>query len=240
MFDTAAPTYTQFSTAQQALFTRVLPTYPTRAPDQILDIGCGTGVNTLKLHSRYTQSIITGVDQSSQMIDQARKHAAPIRWQIASAETYTHPDRVDFISSHGTLHWLTGPIAPIIRKNLAPHGGFNIHMFGPETYTELHQALRICWPQRTPLPNTPFRTVDDYVRDLRPEFGPLVIDHTRLSVAYPSITDLLKTIKYTGTSMATARGLWTPRRLSALAETYCRHFGGIWATHSLISIRNYD
>ena len=53
MFDTAAPTYTQFSTAQQALFTSVLPTYPTKAPSQILDIGCGTGINTLKLHSRY-------------------------------------------------------------------------------------------------------------------------------------------------------------------------------------------
>jgi trans-aconitate methyltransferase len=240
MFDTAAPTYTQFSTVQQHLFDTVMPTYPETDPAHILDIGCGTGINTLKLHQRYPIATLTGLDQSPAMIQEAQTLHSGITWTIGNADTYTHPTPVDFISSHGSLQWVNGPIAPIMARNLAPNGRFNLHMFGPETYTELNQVLRMGWPDHAPIPATRFRTADDYANDLANRWGRVVLSHTRLTVAYASMTALLKAIKHTGTAMPTGMRIWTPSRLGALDALYHRLFGGIWATYTLISIRNYD
>lgn len=239
MFDTAAQTYTAASTVQQQLCDAVLPTYPDTPPTHLIDLGCGTGVNTLKLHERYPTTTITGVDQSVAMIQEAQTHPTGIAWTVDDAERYTHPEPVDFISSHGCLHWVNSPIAPIIKRNLAPNGRFNLHMFGPDTYAELNQALHFAWPEHPPIPATQFRTADDYTHDLDP-WGPLTVAHTRILVAHKSLTDLLKTIAHTGTALATRRRVWTPRRLAQVEATYRDYFGSIWATYSLISIRNYD
>ena len=239
MFDTAAHTYTAASTVQQQLCDAVLPTYPDVPPTHLVDLGCGTGVNTLKLHQRYPTTTITGVDQSVAMIQEAQTRHTGIAWTVGNAECYTHPAPVDFISSHGSLHWVNSPIAPIIKRNLTPNGRFNLHMFGPDTYTELTQALHLAWPEHAPIPATQFRTADDYTHDLG-TLGPLTVVHTRVLVAYGSLTELLKTIAHTGTALATHRRFWTPRRLAHVETTYRDCFGSIWATYSLISIRNYD
>ena len=52
-----------------------------RPGDQVLDVGCGTGLNFPHLQRRIgAEGSITGVDASSNMLDQARRRAHSAGW----------------------------------------------------------------------------------------------------------------------------------------------------------------
>ena len=42
-------------------------------PSRILDVGCGTGDNVLRLHQEFPAASLTGLDMSSAMLSVARK-----------------------------------------------------------------------------------------------------------------------------------------------------------------------
>ncbi|WP_216698990.1 methyltransferase domain-containing protein [Arthrobacter sp. Br18] len=49
--------------------------------DQVLDIGCGTGLNFGRLHQRIgSEGIIVGIDRSPDMLAQARRKASRKKW----------------------------------------------------------------------------------------------------------------------------------------------------------------
>ena len=53
---------------------RVLPSSP--APSRILEVGCGTGFNLVKLATKYPNAQITGLDVSTDMVELSAKKTA--------------------------------------------------------------------------------------------------------------------------------------------------------------------
>ena len=51
-------------------------------PQRILEIGCGTGVNLVRLAQRFPEARITGIDLSADMLTQASKHILACRDRI--------------------------------------------------------------------------------------------------------------------------------------------------------------
>lgn len=82
----------------------LIPLLAPQAGERILDLGCGSGELTQQIAAKG--AIVTGVDSSAAMIDQARKDFAELEFFQADASTFTANEPFDAIFSNATLHWI--------------------------------------------------------------------------------------------------------------------------------------
>ena len=76
------------------------------APRSIIDIGCGPGNSTQILVNRWTDSEVVGLDNSTTMIEKARKDYPGQKWIICNAEDIGPDSKYDLIFSNATLQWI--------------------------------------------------------------------------------------------------------------------------------------
>jgi len=75
-------------------------------PKSIIDIGCGPGNSTMLLASKWPESKILGLDNSSIMIDQAKQDYPNQEWILADAFSYEFDDKFDIIFSNAVIQWI--------------------------------------------------------------------------------------------------------------------------------------
>lgn len=92
--------------------------------ESILDIGCGTGHLTHQIAD--TGASVLGIDQSPEMVAQARQNYPKLSFQLASATSFRSDRVFDAVFSNATLHWVLDAEAAIrtIRAALKPGGRF--------------------------------------------------------------------------------------------------------------------
>lgn len=92
--------------------------------EQILDLGCGTGQLTAQLAA--TGAEVVGLDQSPEMIAQAKANYPEIDFIVADARQFQVEQPFDAVFSNATLHWILEPDAAIscIHRALKPGGRF--------------------------------------------------------------------------------------------------------------------
>jgi len=128
----------------------LLARIPLTTPKTVVDLGCGAGNVTRILAERWPQAAITGVDDSSTMLEQARASTAGgagIIWQQQSIATWSPPAPVDLIYSNAALHWLPDHAAlfPRLLQHLAPGGLLAVQMprnFGAPSHTLIADTIR--------------------------------------------------------------------------------------------------
>ncbi len=77
-------------------------------PGRIVDLGCGPGNSTEQLHRRWPESDITGVDNSPEMLAQARSTYPDWQWVLSDIEGWKPEPALDLIFSNAALHWVPG------------------------------------------------------------------------------------------------------------------------------------
>jgi 2-polyprenyl-3-methyl-5-hydroxy-6-metoxy-1,4-benzoquinol methylase len=90
-----------------------------RAGQQLLDVGCGPGTLTVDLARRVAPGRVVGVDTSSQVVDEARAHAAAAG--VANVELVAADFRdggfeagsFDVVHAHQVLQHLSDPIGAL-------------------------------------------------------------------------------------------------------------------------------
>lgn len=75
--------------------------------EYILDVGCGTGDLAYKLHELGVNVI--GIDQSENMIEQAKKKYPHITFAVQNVLHLSYHDEFDAVFSNATLHWVKQP-----------------------------------------------------------------------------------------------------------------------------------
>jgi trans-aconitate methyltransferase len=128
----------------------------TKPGERILDVGCGTGHLTAKIATNGAQ--VTGVDQSAEMIQEARAAYPALRFEVMDARELTLPDKFDAVFSNATLHWIKEPerAAQSIARVLRPGGRFVAEFGGKGNIAALVAAVECAWPKaglRQPVPN---------------------------------------------------------------------------------------
>lgn len=78
------------------------------APGQIVDLGCGPGNSTEQLRQRWLKAAITGVDNSPEMLAQARANHPDWQWVLSDIQGWKPEPAVDLIFSNAALHWVPG------------------------------------------------------------------------------------------------------------------------------------
>jgi len=235
-FSSQANNYDTYSHIQAVIFDELLKLiqHSQRNASRILDLGCGTGANTIKLQKLFPHATLMAIDSSSPMISYAKKNhpGKNIHYQQHQLPDLPSTNPFDTIVSNACLHWLSPKnfqtLIAKIQGLLNSNGQFFFSVFGPKTYQELQQLL-----PHQPLVSAKFLNADSLQIILKNHFKKIsLFEHTH-SVVYPSLKVLLHAIKFTGTSSANA-GLWTPRKLKTLEKNYLAEYGQIKASFEFI------
>jgi trans-aconitate 2-methyltransferase len=98
----------------------------------IADLGCGPGNLTRTLADRWPKTQIVGVDNSAEMLEQARPLAIPGRlsFMLADIASWSPVKTVDLLVSNAALHWVPDHdvLIPRLVKMLAPDGILAVQM----------------------------------------------------------------------------------------------------------------
>lgn len=107
MSDWNAQQYHRLSDPQCGWGIRVLDRLRPTSDEAILDVGCGTGRLTSEIVTRAPGAVVTGVDRSSAMLQQARRHFGSVAF-FAQADgiALPFPMHFDAVFSTATFHWI--------------------------------------------------------------------------------------------------------------------------------------
>lgn len=117
------------------------------APSTIYDLGCGPGNVTQLLLDRWPAAQITGVDDSAEMLEQARQSHAGIFWLQQSIATWAPTVQPDVVFSNAALHWLPDHrhLFPKLMSFVAPGGILAVQMprnFGAASHSLIDDVAR--------------------------------------------------------------------------------------------------
>ena len=115
------------------------------APRAVADLGCGPGNSTALLATRFPDAEIEGVDNSAEMLAEARKSPFRARWTLADVSAWAPAKPCDVIYSNATYQWIPHHTAllPRLFSYVKPGGTFAFQVpcnFREPSHTLLHET----------------------------------------------------------------------------------------------------
>jgi malonyl-CoA O-methyltransferase len=229
-FARAAAGYDSVAVLQREIGSRMLERldYVRIAPQNILDLGCGTGASFGALQARYPKAHLVGADLSEAMLHAGQKQSAagtrllrrlfsPLPFVrnrqtslIAADATALpcKPQSIGLLWSNLMLHWLDDPLPAFreMHRVLEVGGLLMFSTFGPDTLKELRKSFADgeVHTQR-------FGDMHDFGDMLVASgFADPVMDMETLTMTYDGLDSLLKDLRQSGAScsmQARRRGL---------------------------------
>ncbi|MCF6218181.1 MAG: malonyl-ACP O-methyltransferase BioC [Gammaproteobacteria bacterium] len=231
-FDKAAPRYDEVAILQREVASRLLERLDLikLAPQQILDLGCGTGHNSQHLDKRYKRAQVISLDLAPNMIKQARKHKSWFNKQCficGDAEALPLMDNsVDLIFSSLTIQWChdLDSVFKECFRILRPGGLLMFSTLGPDT---LHE-LRSSW-QKVDSNNHVNAFIDMHdIGDamIRSRLSDPVMDVENITMTYNQVMTLMRDLKILGAHNMThgrPRNLTSKTKMVAMCDAYERY-----------------
>ena len=212
---------------------------------KILELGCGTGLYTRMLLDAFRGASILGVDISEAMVRVAKRGIGDprARFAVADAEEIA-TGSYDLVTSNAAFQWFLSFPRTIARMaSLLTGGGLlTFSFFGPETFAELDAALRASALRREArdgerVAATAFHSRDEISKALSAAFPRWDIVERRYHQEFPTLADLLRSIRYTGTRGGGTHGSWSPGKHARVEGAYRERYGGIKATYQVFLCR---
>ena len=203
-FSRAAATYDSSASLQQRVATKLrshLPTFDRDSPLTMLDMGCGTGRETIALKLHYSKAIITGLDLSEGMLAYARSHYLLEKgiWIQGDIERMPFADNTfDLVFSSLAIQWCEslGNVLVEAYRVLKPGGWFLFSTLAEGSLDELRQAWLSVDNQQHVNSYLSFKRQESYISQSEFRVNSL---HQRTEVIYyPSVKSLLKDMKGLG------------------------------------------
>ena len=111
-------------------------------PNRIVDLGCGPGNSTQILRTRWPESDLVGIDNSSEMIETAIESFPEQNWFLADASTWVPANPIDLVYSNAALQWLPNheALMPRLFSMIAP-GGALAFQIPSSTYATVRKLI---------------------------------------------------------------------------------------------------
>ncbi len=248
-FSRAAETYDRYAEVQMQASHLLLSTIWEGDFASILEIGCGTGNYTQMLLNTYKKAGITSVDLSRPMILKAMERLGTgNRVKFVQADGEKLPSCIqgpfDLITSSGTMQWFKDFKKALrsLTKILHTDGTICFTTFGPGTLHQLQDTINVYPETSRPLPAASFLGQEDIADLLKDNFNSVQSRGHRITMEYPDLYSLLKTLRATGTSPQNRRGptITGPARLKRLEKIYIHHYGAITATYEILIFKAWS
>lgn len=233
-FGRAAGGYDAVAQLQREVADRMLEQfqYERIEPQQILDVGAGTGYCTRGLEKQFRKSRIIGLDLAEGMLQQARKEKkwrSRQRFLCADAQQIPLADAsVDLIFSNFTLQWcqdLQGVLREF-RRILRPGGLLTFSTLGVATLHELRESWATIDEQVHVNQFIDLQQVGDLL--YQQGFAEPVTSVDRFTLTYPSVMGLMRDLKGLGATNVNAgrrSGLMGRAVLQQLEHNYRQRDG---------------
>jgi malonyl-CoA O-methyltransferase len=232
-FNRAAATYSQHDFLQKEVVLRTLQQldYIRITPNNVIDLGSGTGGGSKALIETFKKAKIFQLDIALSMLQYAQAQIKiPNRWLekkrmiCGDIEMLPLADKsVDLAFSSLALQWGVQPDICFreIRRIMNPGGLFLFSTLGPDTLRELRQAFKAI----SDIPHTNgFLDIHDVGNLLSSNgFSDPVLEADLITVEYDDLQDLMKDLKGIGASNVSqqrSRGLLGKQKLTTLREEY--------------------
>jgi trans-aconitate 2-methyltransferase len=110
--------------------------------ERILDVGCGTGYLTNLIAA--SGAMVTGMDNSIDMIAKARNEYPHLPFRLASVTDFNFNEPFDALFSNAVLHWVTEKEQAVqsMYNNLKPGGRLVLEMGGKGNVERIVDALK--------------------------------------------------------------------------------------------------
>ncbi len=212
---------------------------------KILEPGCGTGLYTRMLLDAFRGASVFGVDISEAMVRVAKRGIDDprARFAVSDAEEIA-AGSYDLVTSNAVFQWFLSLPRTLARMASLLRGGglLTFSFFGPETYAELDAALRAsALPggahDGTRVAAAAFHSREELSVALSGAFPRWDVAERRYHQEFPTLADLLRSIRYTGTRGGGGRESWSPGKLARVEEAYRERVGGIKATYQVFLCR---
>lgn len=172
----SAKQYSSFEDERTRPVRDLLAALPIQNVRVAVDLGCGPGNSTEALAHRFPDALVTGLDNSSDMVASARKRLPDLTFDEADIGAWNPSEAFDVILANASLQWLPdhAQLYPHLISKLAPGGLLAVQT--PDNLEEpAHRLMREVaadgpWAsilgKNSPLP--PRHPADWYYQMLRP------------------------------------------------------------------------
>lgn len=247
-FDRAATQYDGAAILQKTVREEMLSRLAlmTIQPEQILDIGCGTGHGSIALQQYYPKAQVFSLDIAMRMLKETHKNQ-PFKQKLfkkkrlicADAEMLpSQSDAIDFVWSNLAIQWCNDldQVFAEIKRVMRPNGLLMFSTFGPDTLKELRVASG---SDHTHVSR--FIDMHDIGDALtRAGFSAPVLDVVRYTLTYDDVIAVMKDLKTIGAANATAgraKGLMGQgfiKHMTAAYEQFRQQDGKLPATFEVV------
>jgi len=133
--------YLGFAAERTRPAAELLARVPVENPRHVADLGCGPGNSTALLAARWPDANLEGIDNSQQMLAEARASGVKARWTEADVAQWKPDAPCDVIFSNATLQWVPDheSLLPRLMAQLSPDGAFAFQV--PRNFTEACHVL---------------------------------------------------------------------------------------------------
>lgn len=203
--------YAKFKAERNLPFFDLLRGIQSKEGMRVLDLGCGTGQLTKRLHEELVARETLGIDNSDRMLSESKVNEVKgISFRKQAIEAFEADQPFDLVFSNAALHFVTIPQDELFRRIagwISPQGQIAVHLPANHEHPSQTVACRVAG-------ESPFReALGGYVRRspvLRPEFyASLLADlgystrTVRLQVYVHELPDREEVITWVKSSMLT-------------------------------------
>ncbi len=238
-FSQYANNYDQYCQVQNLCAARLISQIQADGFKKVLDIVCGTGNYTRLLKEKFPFARIKALDISEGMMKVCKDKLSRegIEFIIADAEDISFRDKFDLISSNAVFQWFKDLKKALknYKRFLNDQGIIVFSLFGPSTFKELQTSLESFSTQRISLSASGFLAKKQVLGILTDLFSKTQLKEEIYHKEYSSLSDLLKSIKYTGVR---GEGLpfkraWTKQTFKEIERIYRKKFKKLIATYQV-------
>jgi len=141
--DWHAMQYTKFEDERTRAVRDLVSAVPKGNVGVAIDIGCGPANSTEVMVEAFPEARVSGVDNSPDMLEAARKRLPGVKFERADITTWAEPGPFDLIVANAVLQWVPGheDLLPRLVGKLAPGGHLAVQM--PDNLEEpAHTLMR--------------------------------------------------------------------------------------------------
>ena len=237
-FSKAASLYDRYADIQKISASHLLNSIETNGFQNILEIGCGTGILTKLLMKKFGNARFKAVDISGKMLEVAKTRLKDERIDFVAGDAEYMPfdETFDLIASNACFQWFEDLEKVFVRYRdlLKQDGIISFSIFGPLTFHELGVSLKN-------LSEDAFVEAANFVSKerlktiLEGNFKDVSVEEKIYEEEFRGLKDLLMKIKYTGTANSASSGssFFGPKKLKELEAIYLSKFKRVKATYQI-------
>lgn len=194
-FSKHANTYDRYAQLQKSMAERLASLLPAPLPDNVLEIGCGTGLFTRHLLTQSIKQLVLNDIAPGMLKVLSNSITLPADTKISSGNAERiHFEKVDLICANAVFQWFQNPKETLKKLNqaLTRNGNLVFSTFGAETLVEFRQAANLLSPVN-------LYTKEVWARMIRDSgFSINLCDVEIRKTFFPSTMTLLKNLQQIG------------------------------------------